>query len=129
MDDLRKAATTALEMLCGSIPMDSKAAVFALRAALAAPQQEPIGHLPMWAYLKLTGELGADDPAEFSVTSPIYSHPLDAEKTVPLYTCPQRKPLTEKQIDDCFESVMFDPEIEPSRVLIARAVERAHGIL
>jgi hypothetical protein len=41
---------------------------------------------------------------------------------------PQRKPLTEEEIDECFESVMFNPDIEPTRELIARAIEAAHGI-
>jgi len=38
---------------------------------------------------------------------------------------PQREwvGLTETEVDECYESVMFNPDIEPTRVLIGQAIE------
>ena len=88
----------------------------ALREAAqqAEPVQEPFGYL--WP----TGM-----HPEFRFTQ----QKRDGVDGMPLYRAPpQRKPLTEEEIDECFESVMFNPDIEPTRELIARAIEAAHGI-
>ncbi len=45
----------------------------------------------------------------------------------PLYTAlPQRQPLTDEEIHDCFQQKHKDKATE--RRMIARAIERAHGI-
>ena len=31
--------------------------------------------------------------------------------------------LTETEVDECYESVMFNPDIEPTRVLVYQAIE------
>lgn len=31
--------------------------------------------------------------------------------------------LTEREVDECYELVMFDPEVTPSRVLVYQAIE------
>ena len=35
----------------------------------------------------------------------------------------QRVGLTETEVDECYESVMFNPDIEPTRVLVYQAIE------
>jgi hypothetical protein len=42
-----------------------------------------------------------------------------------LYTAAQRQwvGLTETEVDECYESVMFNPDIEPTRVLVYQAIE------
>ena len=44
------------------------------------------------------------------------------KRTTPLYTTPQRKPLTDEQIQECWYRTQGDAE------LFARAIEAAHGI-
>jgi hypothetical protein len=31
--------------------------------------------------------------------------------------------LTEREVDECYELVMFNPDIEPTRVLVYQAIE------
>ena len=45
---------------------------------------------------------------------------------IPLYTAPPRREwvgLTKKEVDDCYESVMFNSDIEPTRTLVYKAIE------
>lgn len=83
------------------------------------PAQEPYCHV--YEYDSVFGLHRELYPREYNGRKP--------DRAVPLYTTPpQRLPLTEEEIDECFESVMFNPDIEPTRELIARAIEAAHGI-
>ena len=123
MTTLEQAARQALEALEESwhlIPKPDYArlATEALRQALEQPEQEPVAY----SYTsRITGR------QFFSI------HPkptqLDAETwdIKPLYTePPKRKPLTDKQIVDCWNSVTLwtaNPKHD-----FARAIEAAHGI-
>ena len=125
MSNLREAAQAALEALetCDAAHIsdggrqwyDSKAveaAIAALRAALSQPVQEPFGYL--WP----TGR-----HPEFR----FLQQKRDGIDGMPLYTAPpQRLPLTDGEIHDCFQQRHRDRVVE--RRMIARAIERAHGI-
>ena len=129
MNDLRTAAQQALEAIeqTRRLMPDSyyyerlhKAAT-ALKAALAEPVQEPVAW--MWAPSEhwpsdfITTKIKAH--AEFALT-----HGM---KVTPLYAAhPQRLPLTEEEIHDCFQQRHRDKAVE--RRMITRAIERAHGI-
>jgi hypothetical protein len=50
-------------------------------------------------------------------------------KGTKLYTAPpQRKPMTDEEIDVAWRSVDYTKSYENFRIEIARAIERAHGI-
>ena len=103
MTTLRTAAQQALEALDAYSWEQVDAARAALRAALAEPVQQGCDHCnhPLYAATKcrVCGR----------VTEP---------------TPPQRKPLTEKEIDSIWDSEKAFADI----YAIARAVEQAHGI-
>ena len=87
-------------------------------AAQPAPVQEPVA----WTLL-LTGEHNGlvGKAGEKFVGAPEYYERVD------VYTSPpaQRQwvGLTETEVDECYESVMFNPDIEPTRVLVYQAIE------
>ena len=136
MTDLRQAAQQALEALevatnCldgyyiprgkTTLP-EIEDAITALKAALAEPVEpvEPVA----WTLTKTltkretttNGYLWFSDPVNSSWT-PLYAHP------------PQRKPLTEEEIQAAWDSVdMRHPRGNETRIAFARAIERAHGI-
>ena len=152
MTTLREAAQQALEALscsgepddpghrCGACDdyVDRNGLVrSALRAALAEealqvmadnasglglsyePVQEPVA----WMVYTLDGKsvCVTDSPADFTdqhKALPLYTHPVDD-------TAPQRKPLTDEEIDAVCAPLGF-AQLSPREV--ARAIERAHGI-
>ncbi len=128
MSDLREAAQQALEALELAQTdvhweLNSPTRKFLrkaeknLRAALAEPVQEPVAvhqfreqHCVNWY----------DGHPDHSDGGGPYE-----ERT--LYTAlPQRKPLTDEEIHDCFQQRHRDRVV--GRRMIARAIERAHGI-
>ena len=88
----------------------------------AEPVQEPVAWIEHeWAgtgLRKLHFEK-RDPTVRDEVVNPVWT---------PLYTAPppQRKPLTEAEIDEVWNSLIATPDF--SRVKIARAIERAHKI-
>ena len=126
MTNLRKAAQQALDALLrvqpqvrGAIPQqDTEDAIDAVRAALAEPVQEPVA----WAYVN------SDDECEQIE----YETPPNHPSITPLYAAPpQRKPLTNEEIDrmtrERWGSKLLGAEVQVHREY-ARAIERAHGI-
>lgn len=103
MTDLRTAAQQALEALEHGGPAHRLQAMNALRAALAQP---------------------IDIEAEADRRGRVLAAEMRAALAQPAPVPAARKPLTEEEIDECFESVMFNLDIEPTRELIARAIER-----
>ena len=91
-----------------------------LRAALAQRTDEPVA----WRVRR------SDTPAAYWI---LFLHePVDAMKdpereVQPLDTAapaaPAYVPLSVEDINECFESVMFDSDVEPTRELIGRAIE------
>ena len=82
---------------------------------LKAAMEEPVA----WMVYTLDGKsvCVTDNPEDFT----------DQHRALPLYTAPpQREPLTDKEIHDCFQQRSRDKTKE--RRLITRAIERAHGI-
>lgn len=148
MTDLRTAAKAALEALEAGRDVDP---IFAgetedaLRAALAQ-QAEPPGcdhcNHPLYAATRCRVCGRITEQAEpvawvlpdllpvFSFkTAQLWKRPF-AEDQIPLYTAPpQRKPLTEEEIQAAWDSVdMRHPRGNETRIAFARAIERAHGI-
>ena len=96
-----------------------QSAITALRAALAQ-QVEPVEPVA-WVRLEAwkSGQSWPDD----CFTA------LPAEGLTPLYTAPpQRKPLTEEEIERLWYPSAAIAEPGKRRVAFGRAVERAHGI-
>lgn len=94
-------------------------AIEELRAALERPQveQEPVAWIwTEWSNRKLTFD---GPPAVPSVrdelTKPVWT---------PLYTRPQREPLTDEELD----AVMFSVGLSCTAKDVARAIEAAHNI-
>jgi len=128
MTTLRQAAQAALEALGESVPTGGVTllafykAMNELRAALAEPQPEPVGHVHregrradgnpwMAAYFKQDGT-------------------NDLPEGTPLYTAPQaQQPLTDEQIIELWLPINRDaPHASNGALQIARAIERAHKI-
>ena len=127
MSDLRKAAQQALEALemeATSPPIpETAAAITALRAALAQPEQEPVA----WGIV--ASNTGKACQVELDREYVLGHNPAHV---VPLYTAPsQRKPLTEAVIvitlRDAGYSIITNQETETA-VRVFRIAERAHGI-
>ena len=138
MTTLREAAQQALEALEQSetfVPYEGfgmarreaerkhQAAITVLRAALAEPVQEPVA----WSYELATTMLEHGyDGWEHLITRYKPNVPEGSIRNLtPLYTTPpQRKPLTEEEIDSIWDSEKAFADI----YAIVRAIERAHGI-
>ena len=89
-------------------------AITAIKEALAQPEQEPLACVGPWHDGRLT-------------LIPRYSHQT-FERDQPLYTTPpQRKPLTDEEID---RINLVCPPTQQGRTYraFARAIEAAHGI-
>ena len=130
MTDLRKAAQMALEELEYIRYGDQfRKTIDALRAALAQPEPEPFG----WLYESKAGDrifhLISDDKKFQADWEAAQQYP-EAHKMTPLYLHPpQRKPLTEKEIDELMYSMAgADRANDRFRTSFARAIEKAHGI-
>ena len=117
MTDLRTAAQQALEALC-TCGLEQRAAITALRAALAEPVQEPVAKVEL---MTTGGNAGL-------ATRIVEIDDHLRERLRPgqlLYTAPpQRKPLTEEEIYEMY----FDNFSMGELKAFARAIERAHGI-
>ena len=105
--NLRQAAQQALEALDwhlnrGAWGADIEGVTEVLRAALAEPEQEPVA----WQCSECGG------------THLLCPH---GRKDVPLYTAPQRKPLTDEEIGKIAGDTL-------DAWSCARAIEKAHGI-
>ena len=125
--NLREAAQQALEalkMIDNAMPFPvAKHAIKQLSAALAEPEQKPVA----WRYELSTAIFESGEYSGWRCTIS-EKEPCVPENSIrnlqPLYTHPpQRKPLTDEELKRvCAETFSYDPHV------IARAVERAHGI-
>ena len=112
MTALREAAQQALEAWDTRAGIDTASRAFeALRAALAEPAQEPVASI----YITPEGEREFDD----------WRCDLPVGRTELYAAPPQRKPLTDEQIDDIWVEHGCEGE---DAYGFARAVETAHGI-
>ena len=96
---------------------------FAKLVAAAEPVQEPVA----WMYTGIKQDGTTHGP--HLVWKPAYMDAMSASKrakATPLYTAPpQRKPLTDEELD----ALAIDEDGLPnSHLEFARAIERAHGI-
>lgn len=119
-DEVLKLALEALEDL-GMKHFESTGEVLyketftAIKEALAQPDQEPFA----WANLNALSE-----QINSVNCGTVYRLPFEAEGRQPLYTTtPQRKPLTDGEIQDALPGYRLVDAID-----IARAIEAAHGI-
>ena len=104
--ELMQQALEALEEISGGY---SQNLIVALRDRLAQPEQKP------YAWMAVGGTIWRHKATEDD--TPIYTHP------------PQRKPLTDDEIEAALLSV--DPmtkRLPPGMKAFARAIEAAHGI-
>lgn len=131
MSDLRKAAEQAIALICSARlcevnSMSSRQemlrllieAIEALRAALAKPEQEPVG----WAYVNSDGEC---EQIEYDDTPPD-----DPSITLLYAASPQRKPLTDeayRQLMKHAHRLANDGHGELAQYL-RDAIDIAHGI-
>ena len=89
----------------------------AIKQALAAPVQEPVATLLQQSKENFERNFGSNGYADW-----IYKDLADLLDT-PLAAQRQWVGLTQTEVDECYESVMFNPDIEPTRVLVYQAIE------
>jgi len=102
------------------------AEIHRLRAALAEPEQEPLEY---WNAVE--GWVKIEEVREhFDSVGCGTIYKTAGEDRVPVYAAPppQRKPLTEEEIDRAWRSVDYKISYDNFRIEIVRAIERAHGI-
>lgn len=94
-------------------------AIAAIKEALAQPEQEPVA----WAMLHDNGDfIDAINLEEHARVEGQYKHPLYT-------TPPQRKPLTNEQINEIADEFIVNYRIPAgSQYDFVRAIEAAHGI-
>ena len=120
MSDLREAAQQALEALewhldWGTWGADLDGCAAALRAALEQ-KAEPV---PAGYLVSPHGEFKPNFNLRFTFP------PESLDWSIPLYTAPpQRKPLTDAEIQELSQQHKFDSRMEK----FVRVIERAHGI-
>ena len=85
-------------------------AITALRERLAQPEQEPV--VWMWK----DGTVTSDPDRADGTWTPLYTTP------------PQRKPLTDEEIEDIWADCPVDWDDKINVLTLARAIEAAHGI-
>ena len=123
MTTLREAAEMALEALeaHADIGIKSDKAIFALREALEQPEREPVAWTTMPDANDWTFVSGSANP----------NGKLNG-KWYPLYaTPPQRKPLTDEEIDKVTDAQWAQNNHKPiyaAHRAYARAIEQEHGI-
>ena len=115
-DEALKLALEALENVTEDYVKDRQyihnKAITAIRKALAQPEQEPV------AWMTPTGALYRTEDVDGCFD----------ETHIPLYTTPpQRKPLTDEEIDAIYTGVRAVHH-EIDSYVFARAIEAAHGI-
>lgn len=106
-------------------PSFVKSAIIALRTALEQLEQEPVA----WMLKGGHGTEFNDCIAEELKALTWKGKPM----WTPLYAAPpQRKPLTEKEIEKCYETLGHYQTLRPQDrfavFALARAIEAAHGI-
>ena len=108
------------ETECEALHAKHMESITAIKEALAQPEQEPVA----WGMMN-------DDGKIYDCICPEEHDRVEGEYTVPLYTTPpQRKPLTDEEID----KLPWEPhEGNPMTFAeglryFARAIEAAHGI-
>jgi hypothetical protein len=134
MTTLREAAQIALEameMLAQPVKTNNetprykahRAAITALRTALAEPEQEPVA----WAMPCPDGQIvDVITPEEHAREEGGYTVPLYTEFVCSTVMCRYRKPLTDEQILEVARD-HYNPH-QRAEISFARAIERAHGI-
>lgn len=143
MTDLRTAAQQALWALEGwdnygkwvwpksaleQAKRNTTESLAALRDALAEPVQEPVAEL---VALELE-RIAQDPPVSGNLLAQVFTGTVTAANVREFGLAggaaapPQRKPLTDDEIHDCFQQRHKDKATE--RRMITRAIERAHGI-
>ena len=130
MSNLREAAQQALEALDAYSWEQVDAARTALRAALEQ-QVEPEPVAWMVVVDGGTSAYVTDNPTDFVMDNPDY--PESAYRALPLYTAPpQRKPLTDAEIEKLFGGAVADVPrahwLRQAAIEVVRKTERAHGI-
>lgn len=117
--EVMQRALEALEQIDGAMPFPvGRSAITALRAALAEPEQEPVA---VWELFDDGWDSIADPEwmESLPVGTKLYTHP------------PQRKPLTDEELIQCFRATNTREPLEegwPGLERFARAIEQAHGI-
>lgn len=124
------------------LTQDSKETIlYLLKEALAQPEQEPTRSQKMRDAGHTRRPKGWDKEQELEPVAwlskggkGIWFHEPDASlNAIPLYTTPpQRKPLTDEQIQKCYETTGHYQTLRPQDKFavfaLARAIEAAHGI-
>ena len=93
----------------------AKEAITTIKEALAQPEQEPVKFEAVW---------------DSGPTNKDYEDAMRLKRLQQLTTPPQRKPLTDEEIDCLWSQSLADTEGETWLPLreFARAIEAAHGI-
>ena len=96
----------------------------------AWPVQEPAQQEPVvYAEQSILDWLLSDARGPTAYAQTTLAKQKDGKARTPLYTSPPaQRPwvgLTDDEVDKCYESVMFNPDIEPTRVLVYQAIEAA----
>lgn len=134
MTTLREAAQQALDALEGwnnygkwvwpesaleQAKRNTTEALNVLREALAQPEPEPVGYMPVYELSRLqSGHDGRLRSAKFGASA------LDWDVAV-YTTTPQRQPLTDEEMRALWENHGYKSAL---CMRFARAIERAHGI-
>ena len=147
MNDLRKAAQMALKF-CEALEEnywgDRKAVINSLRAALAQSEQTRSQQMRDAGYTRRPRQLPEEEDEQEPVAWMVYTldgksvcvtdNPADftdQHKALPLYTAPpQRKPLTEEQIDVIVSKnvTITDQNLSGAVYMSMRDLEAAHEI-
>ena len=106
-------------------------AITALREALAeqpAQQQEPVAWM-IWTHGPVLVFMNKDE-ANLEFDRLNHTYPAPTRMLVPLYTSTpaQRKPLTDKEIEQCMKQAYATVQGRNLEHAFARAIEAAHGI-
>ena len=125
-DRMVKAAQEWMRKQAGYLTLTDEAVRGLIEAALREqPEPEPEPVAWRWGYRSVTtGEMDWRGYVEIAAHPNLRSPEIIMQ---PLYTHPpQRKPLTDEEIHECFQQRSRDKVVQ--RRLITRAIERAHGI-
>ena len=118
------------------LAVQAAAAMDRLKAALAEPQSTHSAACYQWHHKCAIAEVErlraalaepVQEPVAYSQGRTLHWHEGKGVSDAQLFAAPPRpKPLTEAEIDEVWNSLIATPDF--SRVKIARAIERAHGI-
>jgi len=130
LDLALKALESIPEEVEGYLPESCTDAVIAIKQALAAPVQEPVKFLANGTRFKTSespyGVCINSLPKELSgrwVALVAAEDDCHLQLTTPPAAQRTWVGLTETEVDECYESVMFNPDTEPTRVLVYQAIE------